>query len=616
MSSIQPGHPSITAKSGRVLLGSELGQGREGCVVALENDAARAAKLFHEPTAERLEKLAVMLRIRPEEPYPNYRLTAWPDELLYQDGHVIGYLMPRVAEAEVGLVYLNPYLRASANLHFDERFLLACASNLAQAVRIVHACGHCINDLHPQNILFSRNDARPTLIDCDSFHIVDPATGRAFSSRMGFAGYTARENLERGPRADPECQDRFALAVMLYQLLMEGLHPFDNISWEGDDDPPDVDGKIRSGYWAYTRSQPFPGGPPPDAPPFEFLPASVQALFTQCFDAGHEDPWSRPSSLDWVRILQNVYRSRYRETGQHATPAVEVCFPTVHDGSSQSTEPPAPGNARGGTRLWCPNSLSSPQAPPLIADVNGTTLTSSSTHPSDTSGHTTDRVKPGSVPGSQPPLSGGTRIDAPATRTGTRKTTPTRRKTLPDDGVQWRRHRRPVAAIALAVAAIGAVWGLLPRGATILPPAPSAIDDGMQARRLLAREQTDGARRALLRLDRQIGYWRQHPPDQRDVEAIKRQIRSETKEIAENAASVISLQRKSPVGRDPALDSLIAEAYSLRIGALRMGGSYADARRAAKEGFARFGNNGRIHNEVAKLNASLKRRDRSGQRDP
>jgi hypothetical protein len=100
--------------------------------------------------------------------------------------------------------------------------------------------------------------------------------------------------------------DNFALTVLIFMLLMEGVHPYSGV-WTGSGDPPPVETRIRKGHTPYVGNGPV--NPMPVAVKFDVLPSSVRDLFSQCFLLGHTQPWKRPSPRDWRETLTVVERS-------------------------------------------------------------------------------------------------------------------------------------------------------------------------------------------------------------------------------------------------------------------------------------------------------------------
>jgi DNA-binding helix-hairpin-helix protein with protein kinase domain len=98
--------------------------------------------------------------------------------------------------------------------------------------------------------------------------------------------------------------DAFALAVLIFRLLMEGFHPFDGV-YHGSGEPPEISVRIRQGYFPYARGR-TEIEPSPHAPPFEMLHPDLQALFVRCFEEGHRNRGVRPRVEDWLEALEGA----------------------------------------------------------------------------------------------------------------------------------------------------------------------------------------------------------------------------------------------------------------------------------------------------------------------
>src|SRR5207248_2277696 len=98
-------------------------------------------------------------------------------------------------------------------------------------------------------------------------------------------------------------QDAFGLAVLIFLLLMEGVHPFAAVS-KGAGAPPTLAENIKAGRWPYLAKS--KATPPPFALPFEALPTGLQTLFTQCFGEGQSMPTARPTAGEWQRALEDA----------------------------------------------------------------------------------------------------------------------------------------------------------------------------------------------------------------------------------------------------------------------------------------------------------------------
>ena len=267
-----------------------LGSGGEAKVYQVIGDRRLVAKVYHQPTAERGDKLRAMLGHPPIDPGASqgHVSIAWPvDVLTDSGGSVVGYLMPALRGTfPFSEVYHPAARQKSLPAGFGYRYLMRTAHNLCAAVSAIHDMGYVIGDLNDCNILV-QSDARVTIIDCDSFQV------GSYRCLVGRPEYTAPEvsgmNLSITGRTVE--QDRFALAVLVYQLLMSGYHPYAGVG-----EPGSLCERINAGLCPHA-----PAGPksPRGAPMLDWLPASLQQLVQAAFVNGHNHPSARPSAKDW-----------------------------------------------------------------------------------------------------------------------------------------------------------------------------------------------------------------------------------------------------------------------------------------------------------------------------
>src|SRR5579871_1343081 len=285
-----------------------LGRGGEAVVFAVPPAGRLVAKVYHEPTEEVARKLSTMLANPPEDPMAaqGQLSIAWPVDLLCPLGdmrRVVGYLMPRASGVRPIFSFYNPLSRRRECPLFSYLYLVRTARNLAAAVQALHSRGYVIGDVNESNILVSPT-ALVTLVDTDSFQVRD--NGRVYRCPVGEPEYTPPEMQGRSfseSDRQPE-HDLFGLAVLIFQLLMEGTHPFAGL-YQGAGDPPPYEERIVVGHFPYgTRRSPY--RPMPTAPPLDILHPTLRQLFLRCFEDGHLLPSARPDAQTWQTALKEA----------------------------------------------------------------------------------------------------------------------------------------------------------------------------------------------------------------------------------------------------------------------------------------------------------------------
>lgn|SRR5487761_1983067 len=274
-----------------IVLENRIGSGGEAEVYSITGRSDEVAKIYRHPSLERAAKLQAMIGSPPSDPTAaqGHITICWPTALLFDSARLcVGFVMHRVDFSSTLPVFTlyNPQDRCQVAPGFTWGYLLRTSCNICSAIEAIHSRGYVVGDLNESNILVA-DTALATLVDCDSMQVPQVGRGTFYRCTVGKADFTPPElqgsefsTVDRTP-----AHDNFGLAVLIFQLLMEGTHPFSGI-WQGVGDPLPVEDRIRSGACTYTGAplvKPMPG-----APPFDILPAGLQALFQRCFRDGHQ----------------------------------------------------------------------------------------------------------------------------------------------------------------------------------------------------------------------------------------------------------------------------------------------------------------------------------------
>jgi len=340
-----------TVSGGTVLPGRKLATGGQGEIFAVASPTGFVLKRYPRRTLDSDPALARRLRVMADRRPAEWREAgsghmnlAWPSEVVLADGRFAGFLMPAVDTLQTVELHriTNPTDRRTATgaaawtKGFDWRYLVRTAANLAHTTHGLHAAGVVIGDFNESNIRTWR-EARVTLLDCDSMQIRDPVSGEWFFCRVGRPEFTPPE-LVRADWASTvrhPSSDLFALAIHLYQLLLEGEHPFRGV-WRGDGEKPPVSVLAGRGIWAHQNGGPLV--PRPAAISAGLLPPAIVAMFRQAFEDGAVDPGARPTAAQWHAALDGL-------AGQLRQCAADAAhfYPRSHDACPwcRYTPPPA-----------------------------------------------------------------------------------------------------------------------------------------------------------------------------------------------------------------------------------------------------------------------------------
>ncbi|MCK5524877.1 MAG: HEAT repeat domain-containing protein [Thiomargarita sp.] len=257
---------------------------------------------FQEKLKFQEHKLKFMVANPPRQ---NQTKIVWPTHLLYErnqsgQNQFVGFLMPYIQGSDEILNFCNPNLRKEKYPHINQKSLYDIALKLAIAVSKVHSQGYVIGDINIKDFFVNAKTLSITFIDTDSFQIVNQR--RVYRCPVFTAEYTPPElqnvtHFEKFNRTT--IHDNFGLAILIFQLLMDGLHPFQNRGVPGEQNHIKA---IKQGIFPYRNKQGIK--PPPHAPSFERLHPKVQAAFIRCFVDGYHNPNLRPTAKEWPNILK------------------------------------------------------------------------------------------------------------------------------------------------------------------------------------------------------------------------------------------------------------------------------------------------------------------------
>lgn len=292
----------------RVMLGEMLNKG--GAAGKIYRDMTHpnsVAKIFHEKerSGTNRQKLEAMLHNRPNIPAISYKgkeyiQIAWPTALLEDtQGFCIGYLMPLIDTDEaISLDYLiQKAVRRKLGLteHYLDRVF--AAYNVTSVVAALHACGHYIVDLKPSNISIYKQYQLAIAFDCDGFSIKGE-NGARYPAEFVSEEYIYPEGMNQTCEEMGEEQDKFALAVIIFKLLNEGIHPFSGTPRKQNENMLSIQERIAGyhyayGFWPDTYQQPHPYSI------HDYLDKETMNLFERAFTKGKE----RPTALEWQAHL-------------------------------------------------------------------------------------------------------------------------------------------------------------------------------------------------------------------------------------------------------------------------------------------------------------------------
>ena len=294
-----------------------IAHGGEGFVYKLGINPHYLIKICKEDTLKNVrkqsafcERLNAMLAL---EDCRKADFLAWPQMPVFDTyKKVIGFVMPRANGRTLRALYAPCQVRRFFP-NWDRLQVTKVALNLVNAVQMLARHRVLVNDFNPDNFLIDKS-GKVTLIDCDSFQIPGVGEGQnTLLSRTFTPEYTAPEllfkpelfNYERTPE-----QVRFSLAVVVYMILMSGLHPYAQC---GGSDPVE---NLKSGKCPLDKTSGvrLPVGWHKSV---SWLPESLKEYFVKMFVDGHKDPQKRPMIGDLKLELENFIEVMRKSTNKN-----------------------------------------------------------------------------------------------------------------------------------------------------------------------------------------------------------------------------------------------------------------------------------------------------------
>ena len=264
-------------------------------------EAAKIEFMIAHPPADSVREVAGIK-------YPRY---AWPLAVTREKGAsanpVVGYAMPVIdATKSKTLDYFFDH-NLSQNLESARSkalsFKIEILRNLSESIEELHKAGHIFVDLKPQNVRVFEGTNIVTFLDCDGFTIGEAGGAKRFQSTMVSPDYVAPEITRRTDRNAPIGveQDEYALAVMIFQMLNNGIHPFQGIIKDPNFNAPTNDDKAALGLYPHGIT-PNPRIIPRPQSLHDTWLEETRFLLDRAFVEGNK----RPTATEWKQHFDKI----------------------------------------------------------------------------------------------------------------------------------------------------------------------------------------------------------------------------------------------------------------------------------------------------------------------
>lgn len=295
----------------------------EGALLTLENAENSAVRLFR-PVENEESDLSQKLRAmvdnppEPQRPGATSSISEWPERVVTSTSgpECVGYAFARPDESDSGDESLHEFTPANfatdfqltqSNSSSDTRPSVdeavsadprRVSLNMARFVKQIHDQDHAFGNLYSRCFHLRSEAIRST--EYASMFISGQT--ETFQSDHTHTQYHDQQRLSTGDQY--RHQDRFDLAVIVFKLLMSGVHPFETDESGSTEQHREL---IQSNEFPYGDTTEGELSPPEAAPEYDRrVISNLQDLFEQCFTEGKTNPAERPKPGKWVFDLQSI----------------------------------------------------------------------------------------------------------------------------------------------------------------------------------------------------------------------------------------------------------------------------------------------------------------------
>jgi serine/threonine protein kinase len=278
-----------------------------------------AAKIFKDGQKINSAKIKTMLEHQPDNLLINldgedFIQYAWVKYIIKNGvGKVVGFIMPYVAHDDTYSLdtFYDPVLSKRLKPYESALSLrIQLAINLCELIESLHKKNNYFIDIKPQNIRVYKINHRVVLLDCDGYSINNPdGLPKRFDAELVSLDYIApevkRDNLK--PSELGIQQDLYGLAVILFQLLNRGTHPFQGITVDKSITAITNDERAALGLYAYGLKENWKVKPRSQSIHNLFLD-ETRALFDKSFETE-----SRTTAEEWIHHFKEILNNKKLE---------------------------------------------------------------------------------------------------------------------------------------------------------------------------------------------------------------------------------------------------------------------------------------------------------------
>ncbi len=216
-----------------------LGKGGEGSVYETQEHDVVAKIYSKEKRTDTLEKkLSLMITKKPKA-----KNIAWPLSMLYDDcNNFVGFTMMRVPShckqlGETVLMINNEMVKEKYLSSWTRADLVKLCLSIVETFKMLHNKGILMGDINPANIMINPDKPEEVyFVDCDSYQIdkyLCTVGTPIFTSPNFYLKCNKKPDYSKTKRTPND--ENYAVATLLFEILMNGQAPFASKSTEKSD---------------------------------------------------------------------------------------------------------------------------------------------------------------------------------------------------------------------------------------------------------------------------------------------------------------------------------------------------------------------------------------------
>jgi len=329
----------IDPQVSQYILGEKLSSGGTSSIYSVQNHPDLVAKVWPTESFEdnfyrhtMSDKIKAMLAMHFDPFVDDKYIAAWPKDIIADpesSNMILGYVMPKISETE--RVPLNWAMIQSKNVgvfvdDYHWHWSIKVAYNLSAAVDKLHRAGIIVGNMSPKSILVSK-EGEVCFLGTDSFTIIAPPfvyNGEHGSSDLRppelqgkdlYVGWSAPAAIQWKEKDKNKLyheilagsnleSDRFALAILIFQLLCHARHPFSVKMHDS------VEQNILSGRCPYVTGSNLPTSA--GVPDMNIFPPQIRKFFDRAFGYSADTAmqsatiYGRPTAREWCTELATL----------------------------------------------------------------------------------------------------------------------------------------------------------------------------------------------------------------------------------------------------------------------------------------------------------------------